>query len=92
MPHKVTDKSRKVYTPFPPAPEQSKVDKQLESGEYFLGKEAKQRMAEADRATKAKQKKEEKKREREQEFVPPQEDGRRAKKKRNVSKVAEADD
>lgn len=74
-PLKVTDKSKKVYTPFPPAPEKSKVDLQIESGEYFLGKEAKQRAAEAERAEKARQKKEEKKREREGEFVPPEENG-----------------
>ncbi|KAM7190747.1 KRR1 small subunit processome component [Rhypophila sp. PSN 637] len=74
-PLKVTDKSKKTYTPFPPAPEKSKVDLQIESGEYFLGKEAKQRAAEAERAEKAKQKKEEKKREREGEFVPPEENG-----------------
>jgi ribosomal RNA assembly protein len=43
IPHNVTDKSKKVYTPFPPAPEKSKVDMQIESGEYFLKKEAKKR-------------------------------------------------
>ncbi|KAL1871600.1 hypothetical protein VTK73DRAFT_1949 [Phialemonium thermophilum] len=85
VPHKVTDKSKKNYTPFPPAPEKSKVDLQIESGEYFLGKEAKQRAAEAERAEKAKQKKEEKKRERERDYEPPEEPGAKAKKKRKAS-------
>lgn len=57
---------------------------QLESGEYFLGKEAKQRAAEAERAEKAKQKKEEKKREREREFVPPEESQGKAKKRKTT--------
>lgn len=82
QPFKVTDKSKKTYTPFPPAPEKSKVDLQIESGEYFLGKEAKQRTAEAERAEKAKQKKEEKKREREKDFVPPQENVAKPKKRK----------
>jgi len=34
VPHKVSEK--RVYTPFPPAPAMSKVDMQIESGEYFL--------------------------------------------------------
>ncbi|KAK4240365.1 hypothetical protein C8A03DRAFT_13280 [Achaetomium macrosporum] len=85
-PFKVTDKSKKPYTPFPPAPEKSKVDMQIESGEYFLSKEAKQRSAEAERAEKAKQKKEEKKREREREFVPPEEStGKPKSKKRKTT-------
>jgi len=71
----VVDKTKKNYTPFPPAPEKSKVDLQIESGEYFLGKEAKARVAEQERAELAKQKKEEKKREREKEYVPPEEAG-----------------
>lgn len=82
VPHKVTDKNKKSYTAFPPAPEKSKVDLQIESGEYFLGKEAKKRAADAERQEQAKTKKEEKKREREKDFVPPEEPGAKPKKRK----------
>ena len=32
---------KKVYTPFPPAQQPRKIDLQIESGEYFLGKRKK---------------------------------------------------
>ncbi|KAG6040547.1 ribosomal RNA assembly protein krr1 [Claviceps citrina] len=83
VPHKVTDKTKKVYTPFPPAPEKSKVDKQIESGEYFLGKQAKERAVKEERKEKQQLRKEEKAKERQAEFVPPEED--RPKKKRKKS-------
>ncbi|KAM3554241.1 hypothetical protein MY1884_006233 [Beauveria asiatica] len=65
-PHSVTDKTNKVYTPFPPAPEKSK---------------AKQQAARTERLEKQKLRKTEKAKEREAEFVPPEE-GERPKKKR----------
>ena len=80
-PLKVTDKTKKTYTPFPPAPEKSKVDLQIESGEYFLGKQAKERAQQEDRREKQKERKAEKAKEREGDFVPPEE-GERPKKKR----------
>jgi len=73
-PFKVTDKSKKVYTPFPPPREKSKIDLQIESGEYFLSKQAKERKEKERRQEKMREKMEEKKRKREQEFVPPKED------------------
>ncbi|KAI1638538.1 hypothetical protein F4809DRAFT_246372 [Biscogniauxia mediterranea] len=98
-PYKVTDKSKKVYTPFPPAPEPSKVDLQIEAGEYHVGREARKRAAQEERQEKQKARKEERKRERELDFVPPEEkttaggdgdgdnDGEpRKKKKRKTSK------
>ncbi|KUI68171.1 KRR1 small subunit processome component [Cytospora mali] len=88
VPHNVTDKAKKVYTPFPPAPEKSKVDIQIENSEYFLGKQAKERAARAEREEKAKERKEEKKREREQEYVPPEEPGSKPKKKKKSKEVA----
>lgn len=74
-PLKVTDKSKKVYTPFPPPREKSKVDLQIESGEFFLGKMAKERVAKEKREEGQKEKRTMKMREREREFVPPSERG-----------------
>ncbi|SPJ70757.1 probable KRR1 protein, required for 40S ribosome biogenesis [Fusarium torulosum] len=85
VPHKVNDKAKKVYTPFPPAPEKSKVDKQIETGEYFLGKVGKERAAQEERREKQNKRKEEKVKEREAEFVPPEES--RPKKKRKKTEA-----
>ncbi|KAK5998701.1 KRR1 small subunit processome component [Cladobotryum mycophilum] len=60
----------------------SKVDKQIESGEYFLSKEAKDRAAQTERREKQKVRKEEKAKERAAEFVPPEEGGRPKKKRK----------
>ncbi|KAI0154930.1 ribosomal RNA assembly protein KRR1 [Xylariaceae sp. FL1272] len=84
VPFKVSEK--KTYTPFPPAQEQSKIDKQLEAGEYHIGKEAKKRMAQEERMDRQKKAKELKKREREAEFVAPEEEGERKKRKRKSKK------
>ena len=82
VPHKINEKPKKTYTPFPPAPEKSKVDKQIESGEYFLGKEAKDRVVQAERKEKQKTRKEEKAKERAAEFVAPDESERPKKKRK----------
>ena len=73
VPFQVTDKTKKVYTPFPPAPEKSKVDLQIESGEYFLSKEAKDRAQKEEVVERQRQKRDEKMREREKDFVAPEE-------------------
>ncbi|KAJ5666809.1 KRR1 small subunit processome component [Penicillium macrosclerotiorum] len=92
MPFNVTDKTKKVYTPFPPAPEKSKVDLQIESGEYFLSKEAKDRAQKEEVVERQRQKREEKMREREKDFIAPEErtpadiDGEKKKKKEKKEK------
>ncbi|KAH9826155.1 KRR1 small subunit processome component [Teratosphaeria destructans] len=92
VPYKVTDKAKKVYTPFPPPQEKSKVDLQIESGEYFLGKQAKERAVKERREEAMKEKMEERKRKRDEAFEAPREDGegKKEKKKRKKSKSDEA--
>lgn len=87
-PFKVTDKSKKVYTPFPPAPEKSKVDLQIESGEFFLSKEAKDRAHKEEAMERQRLKREEKMKERQKAFVAPeeQEEAEKAKKEKKEKK------
>ncbi|KAF3005612.1 ribosomal RNA assembly protein krr1 [Curvularia kusanoi] len=89
VPHNVTDKSKKVYTPFPPAQEKSKVDLQIESGEYFLGKHAKERKVKEERDAKMKEKMEEKRLERQAGFVAPEEEGEKKEKKKRKREEGE---
>ena len=91
-PFKVRDKSTKPYTPFPPPQEPSKVDKQIESGEYFLAKAAKERAQRQDRVQKQRDRKAEKQREKEAAFVAPKEEsGEKKRKKKRKREDAEAD-
>lgn len=81
-PLKVTDKSKKVYTPFPPPQEKSKVDLQIESGEYFLAKQAKERQVRAEKQEKQREKQQEREKKRAADFEPPNEDVREPKKRK----------
>ena len=63
---------KKDYTPFPPPQPPSKIDLQLESGEYFLSKEIKDARAAQERKAKQAEKVSERKRQREAEFVAPE--------------------
>lgn len=72
-PARINDKSKRVYTPFPPPREKSKIDLQIESGEYFLGKQAKERQVTEAREEKMREKMEEKRKSREADFIPPEE-------------------
>jgi len=72
-PHVVNEKKR-AYTPFPPAQIPSKVDMQLETGEYFLNEAQRQQAKLREKKSLAKDKSHEKKRARESEFVAPDDD------------------
>ena len=90
VPFKVNPNSTKVYNPFPPEQEKSKVDLQIESGEFFLTKGAKQRKDKEQREQEMREKRAEKMAERQAEYVAPAEDGEAKKKKKKKSKSVEA--
>ncbi|KAF5949413.1 hypothetical protein HYC85_011406 [Camellia sinensis] len=70
---KVKSKEKKPYTPFPPPQQPSKIDLQLESGEYFLSDEKKSAKKWQQKQEKQAEKTAENKRKREEAFVPPKE-------------------
>lgn len=63
--------AKKEYTPFPPPQKPSKIDLQLESGEYFLSKEVKEAKAATEKQDKQQEKVAERKKQREDAFVAP---------------------
>jgi ribosomal RNA assembly protein len=65
----------KKDTVFPPAPVPSKVDQQIESGEYFLSQEAKRRREAAEKLEKQKEALSASQKRRNDAFVAPTEDG-----------------
>ncbi|KAK1581254.1 hypothetical protein Q3G72_004302 [Acer saccharum] len=70
---KVQSKEKKQYTPFPPPPQPSKIDKLLESGEYFLSDKKKESKKWQEKQEKQAEKTADNKRKREAAFIPPEE-------------------
>ncbi|KAK9062984.1 hypothetical protein SSX86_016854 [Deinandra increscens subsp. villosa] len=70
---KVKSKEKKEYTPFPPPQPPSKIDMQLESGEYFLSDKKKSAKKWQERQEKQAEKNAENKRKREEAFKAPEE-------------------
>ncbi|CAN6992085.1 unnamed protein product [Brassica oleracea var. botrytis] len=70
---KPKSKEKKAYTQFPPEQTPSKVDKQLESGEYFMNDQKKADKKWQEKQEKQSEKSAEKKRMRDASFLPPEE-------------------
>ncbi|KAL3764492.1 hypothetical protein ACHAW5_004755 [Stephanodiscus triporus] len=64
-------KKKKSYTPFPPAQLPSKIDRQLDSGEYFLSERERKSRKLVEKQSASREKVEEKRRARQMEFVHP---------------------
>ncbi|XP_068972582.1 KRR1 small subunit processome component homolog [Bombus flavifrons] len=76
-------KEKKPYTPFPPPQQESKVDKMIASGEYFLKEE--QKIAKRKREQDIRHQEAEKKRQerRAEAFIPPEEQSKEKKEQNN---------
>lgn len=61
-------REKKTYTPFPPAPVPSKIDLQLDSGEYFLNQQQRDAKKRLEKKTISKEKSESKREARDDEF------------------------
>ena len=69
---KVAIVKKPEYTPFPPPQQPSKVDLQLQSGEYFLSQHQKAQRKAADQQEQQRQRVQDRQQERLKAFVPPQ--------------------
>lgn len=74
-------REKKAYTPFPPAPVPSKIDLQLDSGEYFINEAQREAKRKAEKKAASKLKTEQNRLNSLSEYEPPEEDTRKISKR-----------
>ena len=80
-------KKKKEYTPFPPPQPESKIDKMMASGEYFLSdKEKKAKLNKEHREKQAKNKAKQQEK-RAKDYIPPVESNTNDSKKQKLDKI-----
>lgn len=82
---KTEKKKKKEFTPFPPPQQETKIDKMLASGEFFLNETQKKAKLNKERREKQLHDKTKQKEKRNKEFIPPTEDGDSLSKKPKTS-------
>jgi len=88
---KIKIKKNKPYTQYPPAQKPSKIDEQLQSGEYWMSEQKRLKEKRRKQTEKQIEKTKERKRKRREAFQPPKEIKRKkvAKKERSAKEIAE---
>ncbi|RUS76390.1 hypothetical protein EGW08_015841 [Elysia chlorotica] len=84
-------KKKKAYTPFPPPQAESKIDKELASGEYFLKEDERRQRKTELKKQKQTQSKQDRQKKRDRAFIPPEESAQPLKKKIKTDESVKVD-